>query len=576
MHKVALIVNTLRYLKPVQVFARLWNKIPRGSVSDRRLEGSYETLPKIAFLEYYRSWDGKDTFTFLNERRRISAASDWNNSSWKKLWLYNLHYFDCLRQEEDGTADARAALGLMRRWISENPVGRGNGWEPYPISLRVVNWIKFLIKLRASGHLPSLVDLTEIETSLAIQVRWLRKRLEYHLLANHLLANAKALVFAGWYFGGKEDGVGCGGEASGWLRKGMDIYRRELPEQVLDDGVHFELSAMYHAIILEDILDCYNITGSDLFRDYVSRMLAGLELLTGPDGQLAMFNDTAEGIAQPPDVLREYALSLGIASSAGDAIPSDKVESGKLKVESDGSKAALPINPSTIQPFNLATSQRVSGYVKLKAGAWTLLAKCGDIGPDYQPGHSHADSLSFELWKGERKVVSDTGTDRYVVDEERKRQRGTAAHNTVVIDGKDSSEVWAGHRVARRARSRIVSLSENKLVAECRDCNGNVIRRSFLLTPDGLSGTDEVQSFGTGVKEADHVVDIRFHFNSATEGICFSCIEPETGAKVTEEQCRMAKSFGQMVEGRCSVIRAITARPIRLGWRLEIREEGAE
>ena len=567
MHKVAFLVNTLRYLKPIQVFARLWNKLPRGGVSDRRLEASCETQPKTAFPKYYRSWDGKDTFTFLNETHRIAEATDWNNAAWKKLWLYNLHYFDCLRQEGKGTADAGAAIGLMRRWICENPVGSGNGWEPYPISLRVVNWIKFLIKLRASGHLPSSTELAEIETALAIQVRWLRKRLEYHLLANHLLANAKALVFAGWYFSGKKDGEESHGEASGWLRKGMDIYRRELPEQVLDDGVHFELSAMYHAIILEDILDCYNITGVDVVREYASRMLVGLELLTGPDGRLAMFNDAAEGIAQPPKVLHDYALSLGI--------PRDKVESGKLKVESAASKAAQPFNPSTLQPFNLATRQRVSGYVKLKAGDWTLLAKCGDIGPDYQPGHAHADSLSFELWKGGRKVVSDTGTDRYVVDEERKRQRGTTAHNTVVIDGKDSSEVWAGHRVARRARSKIVSVSESELVAECRDCNGTVIRRGLLLTPDGLFGTDQVLCLGKGGKGTDHVVEVRFHFNSAIEGVSLLCIEPETGVQVTEEQCLLAKSFGRLVEGRCSIIRAITACPIRLVWRLEARGEGA-
>ena len=537
MHKVAQLVNTLRYLKPIQVFARLGNKLPHGNVSNRRLEASYEAQHKKAFPTYFRSWDGKDTFTFLNETHKISEASDWNNSTWKKLWLYNLHYFDCLRQEGEGTEDAGAAIGLMRRWICENHIGRGNGWEPYPISLRVVNWIKFLIKLRASGHLPSSTELAEIETSLAIQVRWLRKRLEYHLLANHLLANAKALVFAGWYFGGKGYGVESDGEASGWLSKGMDIYRRELPEQVLDDGIHFELSAMYHAIILEDILDCYNSTGSNLFRDYASRMLAGLELLTGPDGRLVMFNDAAEGIALPPKVLREYAKALNIAPSLH-----------------DGSK--------------------VSGYVKLKAGDWTLLAKCGDIGPDYQPGHAHADSLSFELWKGERKVVSDTGTDRYVVDEERKRQRETAAHNAVIIDGKDSSEVWAGHRVARRARSKIVAVSENELVAECRDCNGNVIRRRLLLTPEGLSGTDDVLSFGEVGKRADHVVDVCFHFNPEIEGCSLSCSEPEAGVEETEEQCLLAKSFGRTVEGRCSVIRAITACPIRLCWRLEVRGDG--
>ena len=534
MQKVALLVNTLRYLRPVQVFARLWNKVPRGSVSDRRLKASKESQPKTAFLEYYRSWDGKDTFTFLNETHRVSNAMEWNNSAWKKLWLYNLHYFDFLRQEGAGTADVGAKIGLMKRWINENPVGRGNGWEPYPISLRVVNWIKFLVKFRESGHLPYTADLTDIETSLAIQVRWLRKRLEYHLLANHLLANAKALVFAGWYFVGKEDGTESDDEASCWLHKGMDIYRRELPEQVLDDGVHFELSAMYHAIIFEDVLDCYNVTGSNLFREYASKMLAGLELLTGPDGRLAMFNDASDGIAQCPRLLHDYAKALDIA-------------------------------PAFHEGSN------VSGYVKLEAGAWTLLMKCGDIGPDYQPGHAHADSLSFELWKDERKVVSDTGTDRYVVDAERKRQRETAAHNTVLIDGKDSSEVWAGHRVARRARSKIVSVTDSELVAECRDCEGNLIRRSLKLASDGLSGTDEVLDFGTGGKGVDHVVDVRFHFYSAIEGVSLSCIGPETDVKVTEEKCSIAKSFGHVVEGRCSIIRVVTVHPLRLDWRIEGR-----
>ena len=532
MHRLALLSNTLRYLKTIQVFARLWNKVPRGDVSRRKIQAAHEFHPRVTFPDYYSSWDGKNEFTFLNETHHVVSAADWNNPARKKLWLYNLHYFDYLRQEWEGTEDVEAAIGVMRRWIQENPIGSGNGWEPYPISLRVVNWCKFLVRLHTSGKSPSEADLNDIATSLAIQVRWLRKRLEYHLLANHLLANAKALVFAGWYFGGGGN-VGHGEhEAVGWLRKGMEIYRRELPEQVLDDGVHFERSAMYHAIILEDLLDCYNITDSDLFLKYASRMLAGLELLTGPDGFLAMFNDAAEGIAQPPAVLHDYAKALNIA----------------------------PL---------LHNGSNVSGYVKLKAGDWTLLAKCGDIGPDYQPGHAHADSLSFELWKNERKVVSDTGTDRYVVDAERKRQRETAAHNTVLIDGKDSSEVWAGHRVARRARSKIVSVTDSKLVAECRDCEGNLIRRSLKLASDGLSGTDEVLDFGTGGKGVDHVVDVRFHLNSAIEGVSLSCVGPETGVEVSEEQCLIAKSFGRMVEGRCSNLRVVTARPIRLGWRLE-------
>jgi uncharacterized heparinase superfamily protein len=146
-----------------------------------------------------------------------------------------------------------------------------------------------------------------MERSLCVQVRYLRKRLEYHLLANHLLANAKALVFAGTYF--------AGAEAEGWLRKGMALYRKQLPEQILADGVHFERSAMYHAIILEDLLDCFNLTGDAFFAPWIERMRTGLELLTGPDGRLAKFNDAAEGIALAPAELQAYAERLGESAS---------------------------------------------------------------------------------------------------------------------------------------------------------------------------------------------------------------------------------------------------------------------
>ena len=90
-----------------------------------------------------------------------------------------------------------------------------------------------------------------------MQVRFLRKRLEIHLLGNHLFANAKALVFAGLYF--------TGNEADEWLGKGLAILEREVPEQVLRDGGHFERSPMHHGIILEDLLDLLNVFAHKLY-----------------------------------------------------------------------------------------------------------------------------------------------------------------------------------------------------------------------------------------------------------------------------------------------------------------------
>ena len=71
--------------------------------------------------------------------------------------------------------------------------------------------------------------------------------------------------------------------------------------------------------------------------------------------------------------------------------------------------------------------------------------------PAYQPGHAHADTLSFELSVFGSRVLVNSGTSQYGEDCERQRQRGTMAHNTVTVNGENSSEVWAGFRVARRA-----------------------------------------------------------------------------------------------------------------------------
>jgi uncharacterized heparinase superfamily protein len=93
-----------------------------------------------------------------------------------------------------------------------------------------------------------------------------------------------------------------------------------------------------------------------------------------------------------------------------------------------------------------------SGYVRLATKDAVALLDVARIGPDYLPGHAHADTLSFELSVFGQRVLVNSGISQYGLGPERLRQRGTAAHSTVVVDGADSSEVWGGFRVARRAR----------------------------------------------------------------------------------------------------------------------------
>ncbi len=90
------------------------------------------------------------------------------------------------------------------------------GWDPYPTSLRIVNWVKWQL---TGNALPDMCV-----QSLVVQSRWAYATYEWHLLGNHIFANAKALIFAGIFFSGEE--------ADNWLRQGLKIVANELPEQV--------------------------------------------------------------------------------------------------------------------------------------------------------------------------------------------------------------------------------------------------------------------------------------------------------------------------------------------------------
>ena len=284
--------HTLRHLKPVQFYGRLWFRFHKPVVAAgptptcRKLAGSWQ-LPATK----PDSMVAPGSFCFLNQTHGLPERDGWNDQSLEKLWLYNLHYFDDLNAA--GSLERHDwHVSLMCRWVAENPPTGGNGWEPYPTSLRIVNWVKWGLN---GNVLPA-----ECVASLAVQTRWLAQRLERHLLGNHLFANAKALVFAGLFF--------AGDEADAWLAAGLKIVSEQLAEQVLPDGGHFERSTMYHAICVEDLLDLINAGETwsgmvpaavlDDWRDAVQRMLEWLQGMSHPDGQIRFSLDAP--LRSPP------------------------------------------------------------------------------------------------------------------------------------------------------------------------------------------------------------------------------------------------------------------------------------
>lgn len=496
-----------------------------------------------------------ERITFLNDPFQVSLDGiDWRSASQSKLWRYNLHYQDYLRAP-GLSADQQAAL--IESWVAGNPPGREDAWEAYPISLRVVNWVKAF----QEGLEPAEPWLN----SLFHQLLWLEKNLEYHLLANHLLKNAKALVFGGALFPGE---VGAR-----WLRRGVSLMVEQGAEQVLADGGHYERSAMYHCIVLEDYLDAVNLLDANpqLASDEERKALRGVALrawryladILAGDGNIPLFNDAAFGIAPPPDLLLEYGRRvLGLAEES---------------------------NQSDL-PKRICMAD--SGYFGYRAGGDSLLVDCGPGGPDYQPGHTHADMLSYELCLDGERVVVDSGTFDYEVGPLRSRLRSTAAHNTVVVDGQDQSEVWGAFRVARRARplfARLGPLENGRLVFAgahdgYRRLPGRIVHER-RITAD-IGGVWDVSDLISG--EGEHRVEsfIHLHPDCSVEMVAERHwlvrrlgrpvleIMTREGASVELRRGVFCPEFGRCREAPVVVLVQAGFLPIELGYCLR-RHEGA-
>ena len=366
------------------------------------------------------------TFEFLNEARDLGWPPDWKAVE-SDLWGFHLHYFGYIH--DLGHAEKET---LCIDWIEKNPIGTEPAWHPFPISLRLVNWCK-----AGLAH-------PDILSSMYRQAAFLYDHLETHLLGNHLLENARALITAGVYLRGQ-------GDADAWIRRGLQIYEKETPEQILADGGHFERSPMYHALMLEGYLDIVCLLDAlpysvGTVKDAAERMRAWLGVMIDPKQRIVLFNDAAHNGTPPIPRLLAYA----------DRVLGDNNSSPH---ENSNTPSGTPATVDGLEVHHL----QESGYISALGRGLFFVYDAGPIGPDYLPAHAHADIFSYIL-HGEdgRAWVVDSGTSTYEQGPVRQYERSTLAHNTVTVDDIDQAECWGAFRVARRFKpvSKVRRLSQ--------------------------------------------------------------------------------------------------------------------
>lgn len=471
----ARVLHTARYLRPRQLFYQLRARLPRplrvAPVHDVSVS---QSLPFAPFIPRPESYLGDGCFRFLNHMVDLGNEIDWSASDQPMLWRYNLHYFDFLLQQ---SLRHETGWQLINEWIAANPpLAESIGWQPYPTSLRIVNWIKFLVRV---GDAPA-----SVAQSLALQTENLTRQIEYHLLGNHLFANAKALWLAGVFLGVPQ-----------WSTLGRRIVLEQLHEQFLPDGGHFELSPMYHAIALEDLLDLINLARAanddaalEPLCDAAAKALGWLEGVLNADGTLPLLNDSANGIAAPWNELAACAKRLNV--TARDVTSRTRFEHGWV-------------------------GRNYSGYWVLSNGRARLLFDAAPLGPDYLPGHAHCDMLSILFDYDGSSILTDTGVFEYAEGPCRAYTRSTAAHNTVSLDDMEQAEIWKSFRVGRRGHPRDFGLNSDSIACAhdgfAQWQRGLMHHRKLDLLPDGFVVTDRVRGAG------EHRFEGRYHFAPGIE-----------------------------------------------------------
>lgn len=390
-------------------------------------------------------------FRFQGLTRDLGPLPDWTARVESRLWTYHLHYFEVA----ESLARAYRASGVDRHlevlrelvssWIEATADQRGDGWDPYPTATRIVRWVRALALVVDDLDPAFLARWIE---SLDHQARYLERFVEHHVSGNHVVRNYTALILAGAVLPGR-----MGGRL---LRRGRAGLRRQLDRQVLADGVHYERSPMYHAIVLEDVLQAAAIGEAVEGAPWAAeraigrRMAIAASAFVRPDGSWHQFGDAAAGHALTPTALASF---VGAALGWSPPEPTGIIDLG---------------------------ASGFHGWAEPARGT-KFLTRCGAFGPGDQPGHAHCDLLSFELWVKGAPVVVDTGVRDYRLDADRVYARSTGAHSTAKLGDAEQAEIWSSFRVGRTAHARLVESTFDGLAyrfrGECRAYHTSAIHR---------------------------------------------------------------------------------------------------
>lgn len=378
---------------------------------------------QIDFLDFRLVGDHKIIWELNRHQQLVTLAKAW-------LLTGNLAY-------------ATEIAAQFYSWQKANPYPLGINWaSTLEVAFRSVSWLWVRGLLAGCQDLPSSFD-TDLLLALQTHGRYIERHLSTYFSPNtHLLGEAVALFLIGTL---------CPeiGTAKRWQNKGWRIATEESKRQVRSDGVYFEQALYYHVYALDFFLHARILPGGNQvavpqqFDDVVKKMLDFIQAVSeagppegfGDDDGGRVFNPRRNRVEHMTDPLIVGAILYD----------SDKYAAGALTEEAIwlfGEKA-IQISRKPAYAANASSKAFEAGGIYLmndnQPCPQQLMIDAGPQGTG-NGGHGHADALSIRLSVDGCRFLIDPGACCYVSDgDDRDWFRGTAAHNTLRVDGLDQA-----------------------------------------------------------------------------------------------------------------------------------------
>lgn len=333
----------------------------------------------------------------LGEEHQITTIDPWATETSNEHTRVALHSFgwlhDLAASGDQEVARSRVQT-LVADWISVNHKWSAIPWRADIIGERIAIWLQYYDRYFAKGRKSFRLSVMQ---NIARQLVHLGRIVEAEPIGSLKFSALKGLIFGAVCFPSSEKRL------TGYLRK-LDV---EIEAQILEDGGHIERSPTVHHQLLRSLVEIKLLLVEsqnavpETLQSAIDRMSPALRFYRHQDGGLCHFNGSREENAEHID------LTL-------------------IKADARG-------QPPRRLPY--------TGFERLLSGRILLLADTGSPPPPAFNRLSHAGTLSIEVSVGRERLITNCGAARTDDIAWHSVQRTTAAHSTLSIGDRNSSEL---------------------------------------------------------------------------------------------------------------------------------------